>query len=298
LVANGRILGALSCGIGDEARERMSIPVAYDAEDLFFIEELGRRGGIAIENALTFEHERSIAAALQTASLPVTLPSAPGFKLYAEYRPGKAEATIGGDWYDALLLENGSVVFTIGDVVGNGLRAAIVMTKLRQAMQAAVMVDSDPNVALTVADRTLRLHDADGFATALAARYDPVTRRLRFASAGHPAPILRHPDGRIEELTNPGMLLGMRFDESAPTRVVTIPRGSALVFYTDGLVEATRDMAEGQRRFHAALERGHFLSSDAPARALVDEVLAQLEGNDDIAVLLATFDHGFASNNA
>jgi hypothetical protein len=290
IVANGKVLGALSCAIARESRVRASLPHAYDAEDLFFFEELGRRGGIAIENALTFEHERAIASALQEASLPASLPSGGGLTLHADYRPGKAEATIGGDWYDAHVLENGSYVFTIGDVVGKGLRAAIVMTKIRQAMQAASMVDSDPNVALTVADRTLRLHDPDGIATALAARFDPVTRRLRFASAGHPAPMLRHASGRVEELNTSGLLLGMRSGASAPTRVVTMPPGAALVFYTDGLIEATRDIAEGQRRLHAALRAGAFLGARAPAKALVDEVLGRGEAGDDVAVLIAAFD--------
>lgn len=292
IVAGGKLLGALTCALADESQPRPALPEAYDAEDLFFVEELGRRGGVAIANALTFEHERQIAASLQAASLPAGLPRAPGLRLYADYRPGNAEATIGGDWYDALALDDGTFVFTIGDVVGNGLRAAIVMTKLRQAMQAAAMVDSDPNVVLAVADRTLRLHDASGFATALAARYDPVTRRLRFASAGHPPPILRHPDGRLEELWNPGLLLGLRGADPGPTRVATVPRGAALAFYTDGLTEATRDFDEGRRRLEAALAGGGFLGHPQPAQALVSEVLRGLDAGDDVAVLLALFDGG------
>jgi PAS domain S-box-containing protein len=290
LVANGRMLGALTCAIATESRRRELLPDAFDAEDLFFVEELGRRGGVAIENALSFEHERLIAASLQVASLPSGLPRAPGLRLHADYRPGNAEATIGGDWYDALVLDDGSIIFTIGDVVGNGLRAGIVMTKLRQAMQAAAMVDSDPNVVLSVADRTLRLHDPNGFATALAARYDPATRRLRFASAGHPPPILRHPDARLEELSNSGLLLGMRSRDAGPTRVVTIPRGATLAFYTDGLIEATRDLEQGQRRLHDALAGTEFLRGSNPARALVTQVLQGRDAVDDVAVLIASFD--------
>jgi len=290
IVANGRLLGALTCAIAAEAQPRALLPEFYDAEDVFFVEELGRRGGGAIANALTFEHERLIAASLQAASLPAGLPRAPDFRLHADYRPGNAEATIGGDWYDALALDDGTFIFTIGDVVGNGLRAGIVMTKLRQAMQAAAMVDSDPNVVLAVADRTLRLHDPSAFATALAARYDPVTRRLRFASAGHPPPILRHPDGRLEELSNSGLLLGLRGDDPGPTRVVSVPRGATLAFYTDGLTEATRDFDEGRRRLQDALAGGRFLRHSQPAQALVTEVLQGHDAGDDVAVLLAAFD--------
>lgn len=219
-------------------------------------------------------------------------------RLHADYRPGSAEATIGGDWYDALLLDDGSFVFSIGDVVGHGLRAAILMTKLRQAMQAAALVDSDPNVVLAVADRTLRLQDPDAFATALAARYDPVTRRLRFAAAGHPSPLLRHPDGRVEELANPGILLGMRGGDAGPTRVVLMPHGATLLFYTDGLSEATRDIAEGQRRLVTALASGTFLSAANPAHDFVSEVLQGREAGDDVAVLVVTFDYDAVANQA
>ncbi len=298
IVAGGKLLGALTCALADETRPRPTLPQTYDAEDLFFVEELGRRGGVAIENALTFEHERSIAASLQAASLPNRLPAARGVRLYADYRPGSAEATIGGDWYDALVLDDGSFVFTIGDVVGHGLRAAIVMTKLRQAMQAAALVDSDPNVVLAVADRTLRLHDPEAFATALAARYDPVTRRLRFASAGHPPPVLRHPDGRVEELANPGTLLGLRTAEAGPTRIAVMPRGATLLFHTDGLTEATRDIAEGQLRLVTALASGAFLAAADPAQAFVSEVLQGREAGDDVAVLIATFDYEAVANQA
>ncbi len=298
IVAAGKLLGSLTCALADEVRPRASLPRAYDAEDLFFFEELGRRGGVAIGNALTFEHERSIAVSLQAASLPVRLPFGRGVRLYADYRPGSAEATIGGDWYDAIVLDNGSFQFTIGDVVGHGLRAAIVMTKLRQAMQAAALIDSDPNVVLRVADRTLRLHDPEAFATALAARYDPVTRRLRFASAGHPSPLLRHPDGRLAELGNPGMMLGLRGGDPGPTRVDVMPRGAVLLFHTDGLTEATRDLAEGYARLSAAFSAGRFLTASDPARALVDEVLGGRDAGDDVAVLVATFDYEAVANQA
>ena len=210
IVASGEILGAMTCALAQERKPRTNRPQHFDAEDLFFAEELGRRGGAAIENARSYERERRIAVSLQEASLPRTLPRFERLYLTAEYRPGKSEATIGGDWYDAFALEDGRIVLTVGDVLGNGLRAAIVMTKLRQAMQAAAMVVADPNVMLDVADKTLRLHDGDGYATAIAAVYDPKLQSLTFASAGHPGPMLRAPDGSVEELSSPGLLLGLR----------------------------------------------------------------------------------------
>ncbi len=231
--------------------------------------------------------ERRIAVSLQEASLPRTLPRFDHLHLTAYYRPGKTEATIGGDWYDAFLLEDGRVVLTIGDVLGNGLRAAITMTKLRQAMQAAAMVEADPNRMLDVADKTLRLHDPDAYATAIAAIYDPKTQATTFASAGHPGPLLRTAGGSVEELGCPGLLLGLRTGKDRRSRVVATPPNSTLVFYTDGLTEATRNVDEGQARLEEALA-GLDVRGDGAARAVVDIVLRGEDAGDDVAVLIAT----------
>jgi hypothetical protein len=285
LVARGEIVGALTCALGHEAVSRASIPVAYDNEDLFFLEELGRRAGRSIETARLYERERRIAMTLQAASLPAALPATAAFHTDAEYRPGKAEATIGGDWYDAFALSDGRIVLTVGDVLGNGLLAAVTMTKLRQAMQSAAMVQADPNIMLDVADATLKLHASDGYATAIAAVYDPRVHRTVIASAGHPGPVLRADDGSIVTFISPGLLLGMR--DGSDTAIVEIPTppGSLLVFFTDGLTEATRDDDEGNRRLHAALDAPEIFTSDHPARAIVEHVLRGENAGDDIAVL-------------
>ena len=289
LVAAGKVIGALTCGLAGEAQAGEYPSRPYDAEDLFFIEELGRRAGTAIENARMYQHQRHIAVVLQAASLPETLARVDHLRLDAAYRPGSAEATIGGDWYDAFALEDGRIVLTVGDVLGHGLHAAITMTKLRQAMQSAAMVNADPNVMLDVADKTLRMHDADGYATALAAIFDPPSRILTFASAGHPGPALATPDGEVVEFSSPGLLLGMRTNGAEhATKDVELTPDSVLVFFTDGLVEATRDIDEGHRRLHEALARPEIVRGPAPASAIVDAVLAGRDPGDDIAVLAAT----------
>ncbi len=284
LVAGGEVLGALTCGLGAGNRA-----APYDADDLFFVEELGRRAGTAIQNARLYARERRIAASLQAASLPRTLPRFDFVRLDAEYRPGKAEATIGGDWYDAFALADGRLALTVGDVLGNGLHAAITMTKLRGAMQSAAMVDPDPNVMLGVADKTLRMHDRDGYATAIAAIYDPRTRVTTLASAGHPGPVLVRADGRSEDYSSPGLLLGLRSNDEHATELVPTAPGSMLVFFTDGLVEATHDFEEGSRRLHDALLDPAVTYAANPARAIVEAVLRGEEAGDDVAVLTARF---------
>jgi len=289
LEAGGRVLGALTCGLSEEDPPREHWPRRYDSADLFFVEELGRRAGAAIVNAQLYERERRIAVSLQAASLPRTLPTFEGVQFDAEYRPGNAEATIGGDWYDAFVIEDGRVVVTVGDVFGNGLQAAIAMTKLRQAMQSAAMVDPEPNVMLDVADKTLRIHDPDGYATAVAAIYDPIAQSVTFASAGHPGPALRTGDGRVEEFISPGLLLGLRTGADLATITIDIPDDSMLVFFTDGLIEATHDIDQGHARLHTALSRPQIAYSDSPARAIVEAVFDGNPGNDDVAVLSVRF---------
>jgi PAS domain S-box-containing protein len=276
------VVGALTCALDATAGRE-----AYVAEELAFVEEVGRRAGAAIANARLYERERRIAVELQAASLPAALPRVEHLDLDAEYRPGSDEATIGGDWYDAFALEDGRVAITVGDVLGHGLHAAVTMTKLRQAMQSAAMVNPDPNLMLDVADRTLRLLDPDGYATALAGIFDGEAGTLTFASAGHPGPALRTQDGRVLEFTSPGLMLGLRDGRQNETELVPAAPGSTIVFYTDGLVEATRDIDVGHRRLHEALERADVVNGEHPARAIVAHVLGGDEATDDIAVLVA-----------
>ena len=277
----GAIIGAMTC-----ARDAADPHGDYRDDDLRFVEEVGRRAGAAIANAQLYERERRIAVELQAASLPQSLPHVAGLELDAEYRPGSDEATIGGDWYDAFVLDDGRVAITVGDVLGHGLHAAVTMTKLRQAMQAAAMVDPDPNVMLDVADKTLRLLDPDGYATAPAVLYDAPARTLTFASAGHAGPAVRTPDGRVDDFTSPGQMLGLRPGGERATKTLPAPPGTVLVFYTDGLTEATRDTDEGQRRLHEVMARDDVVHGARPARAIVQQVLRATEASDDIAVLV------------
>ncbi|HEV2643344.1 MAG TPA: PAS domain-containing protein, partial [Candidatus Elarobacter sp.] len=148
---------------------------------------------------VAYERAHRIAVTFQDASLPKTLPIIENLRLSADYRPGNTESTIGGDWYDAFLLPDGRVALTIGDVLGSGLAAAVIMGKVRQSMRSAAVLSPDPESMLDVADRTIRDESDDTYATALAAIYDPRVGQFSIASAGHAGPVLRHADGRIEE---------------------------------------------------------------------------------------------------
>jgi PAS domain S-box-containing protein len=244
------------------------------------------------DQRLALERERRIAVTLQEAMLPQTLPQRADLRLDAYYSPGNSEATIGGDWYDAFELPDGRIVLTIGDVLGKGLVAAVTMGRIRQAMRAVAPFDARPHALLRAADYTVRTDSAglaDSYATALAGVYDAANRTFTFASAGHPGPILRRPDGTVEQLNGSGTLLGLRGADQEATIVVRVTPGSALLFVTDGILERTRDIDDGIRRVCAAMRRDVVMGSANPARALADDVLAGERATDDIAILYAEF---------
>jgi hypothetical protein len=280
LAPDGSVIGALTCSL-----DREDPRPGYVREDIPFAEELGRRAGIAVQHARAYERERTIAMRFQEASLPSTLPILDDLRLSADYRPGNSEATIGGDWYDAFALDDGRVAITIGDVLGNGLEAAVTMATLRQAMRGAASLLPNPNAMLGVAERTIRDLPLQTYATALAAIYDPQLREITFATAGHPSPVVCFEGGCVEEVTATGPMLGLGAEHAGETSAF-IPPGSVLAFFTDGLTEATRDLDEGYRRLHAALADPRVRAAENPARAIVEHVLDRGAASDDIAVLV------------
>jgi serine phosphatase RsbU (regulator of sigma subunit)/anti-sigma regulatory factor (Ser/Thr protein kinase) len=230
-----------------------------------------------------YEHERRIARRLQDAALPREFPKIPGIAFDAYYRAGSDQAQIGGDWYDAVRLPDGRVVLSVGDVSGSGLDAAVTMANVRQILRGVAHVHADPAIMLDAADRALQGDSGDRIVTAFVGVFDPVTSLLTYASAGHPRPLLRDESGTVRELRGDGLPLGVAGRLSRSAEVVHVPPRGLLVLYTDGLTEATRDLADGEHRLRAALASGAVLEAPNLAQALHDAVL-QEPASDDVAV--------------
>jgi hypothetical protein len=231
-----------------------------------------------------FDREHRASVAFQNAALPALLPRVPGLTFDAMYQAAGEHALVGGDWYDAFQLTDGRVVVSVGDVIGNGLGAAVTMAAVRQAIRGAAQVFPDPAAVLDAADRALRSEQPDRIVTAFLGILDPLTLAFSYASAGHPPPLLRQPDGSIVELAATDLPLGLRNERAAgETVAVVLPAHALLVLYTDGLTEATRDLLEGERRLRAALARGDVRDAPAPAQALLRAVVT--EASDDVAIL-------------
>jgi PAS domain S-box-containing protein len=254
------------------------------ADDVALLHELAARAAVAVENAQLYAREHRVAMTLQRAMLPAVLPAVAGLEFDAVYFPGATEAEIGGDWYDAIALPDGRVVVSIGDVTGRGLTAAVIMGRMRQAIETLATYESDPVRLLDAADSVLRRAHPDAIVTALVGVVDPAARTLSYATAGHPTPIVRSADGALRQLPGRGLPLGLREGREPPATTVVLPPGCLVVFFTDGLVESTRDIDEGERRVFAALADPALADGRAPAAALVARVLD--DGvRDDVAVL-------------
>jgi serine phosphatase RsbU (regulator of sigma subunit) len=226
LTSLGTVLGVLSVTPPDR-------PFAHD--DVIIVSEVAGRAAAALANALRFEQEREVAERLQHAML-TELPTGPGVECAARYLPAVTGLNVGGDWYDAYCRPDGTLVLAVGDVAGHGLAAATLMGQLRTAMRAYAMDLPEPGEVLTRLHALIRHIDPDHCATAILAMVSP-EGRMSIATAGHPPPLLRDPDGTVRRLEDLGPMLGLPIDHTYTATSTTLRPGSMLLFYTDGLIE-------------------------------------------------------------
>jgi len=263
----------------------------FDPADLEVVGDIGRRVGLVIDNARRFGRQRAVAEAMQR-NLLAPLPRHGRLRLAARYQPAPAGSQVGGDWYDAFALKDGTLALVIGDVVGHDLTAAAGMAQLHGILRSlawdhtgppgAVVgrLDAAMPVITTVPLATLVLAQVEG---------DPDTGpwTLRWTSAGHPPPLLLTTDGTARYLeAGQGLLLGAGpvADASRPNATEPLPLGSTLLLYTDGLIETPgSDLDTGLSR----LRRDALALAQEPLDALCDQVLARMPpgSSDDVALL-------------
>jgi phosphoserine phosphatase RsbU/P len=244
-------------------------------------------GTVSRERALRTESQR-VARTLQGAMLPQAFPAIAGIAFDAVYAPASAESEIGGDWYDAFAVDPHNLVISVGDVAGHGLHAATLMGKLRQSLRAFTLAESSPRELLRLLDDVLRREHEDTVVTAFVGWIELGTRTLRYANAGHPPPLCRLANGEIVEVSGTGAPLGLRSPQDIGDATLRIEPKSVLLLYTDGLIESTRDLIDGEQRLRAALRREDVVRS-RPAQTLHDTVLAG-GSFDDVAIMTVTFD--------
>lgn len=234
MTAGGRVLGALSLASDLSSSRQLS------EADMPLIEELGRRAGIAVENARLYTERTRIASALQQALLP-DLPEVPGSELEALYAAAGELNEVGGDFYDVFEHRDGRWVLAIGDVCGKGPRAAAVTALARHTLRATAMSGQAPRVMVESVHQAL-MHQPPGLDMCtlglILIDLRPPRAHLTVVLAGHPQPVLVDSDGSARPIGRTGTLLGVLDPIHIEQAEVQMNAGETLVLHTDGVIEA------------------------------------------------------------
>ncbi len=290
-----------SLGVAVFVRVRRYLEL-FTEDDAVLAEELARRAAVCVDNARRYSREHATALALQRSLLPQTLPGQAAVEAAFRYQPAGTRAGVGGDWFDVIPLSGTRVALVVGDVVGHGIHASATMGRLRTAVRTLADVDLPPDELLTHLDDLVSHLSADEYgaaagvppeaagyvgATCLYAVYDPVSRRVSAASAGHPSPVLLFPDGAVRVLdiaAGPPLGVGGLPFEATERE---LPEGSLLALYTDGLLEARdRDLDAGLEQLCRALTTAGNRSPEATCDTVLKTLLPQ-RPVDDAALLVA-----------
>ncbi len=280
LVVSGGSIGVLRLSLAE--------PVAPD-EDAF-LGALAGQCAIALERARLYERERSTAVALQQSLLPDRLPDVPGVELAARFRPGSAEADVGGDWYDVFVLPDGRVVLVVGDVMGKGVQAAAGMGRLRSALRALAHANPLPEAVLQGLDRVFTATESqDQIATLVYLLVNPTARRAAVGGAGH-LPLVLVRAGQEPELVDAGSgSTPLGWPEPRAQRTLELGPGDLLIGLTDGLVERRgRDLDEGLATVLDVV-RGASGSLEELVQRVSAATLDDALGRDDATVLAVRF---------
>ena len=223
------------------------LPKPFDATDFDgVLERVVRRLLLTRQNALLrrrLEQEMADAASVQADLLPARLPTLPNFEVAAYFRPARA---VSGDFYDWTQDADGSLALTLGDVMGKGMPAALLMAMVRAVMRVAGELHA-PAKALATAHHVLGpdLDRSGRFITLFHALLEPDIRRVIYADAGHGLGVIRRADGCVELLHSHGLPLGVLPDVIYAEQELTFAPGDCLVVYSDGLTDAGGDLFTG-----------------------------------------------------
>ncbi|TFV77718.1 GAF domain-containing protein [Blastococcus sp. CT_GayMR20] len=286
LIARGEVIGGFTLINGPERGPHTEV-------ELRTAEIASRRAALALDNARLAAANQQVAERLQLSLLsPPVQPD--HLELAVRYRPATQGVSIGGDWYDAFLQPDGDTVLVIGDVMGHDIEAAAAMGQVKTLVRGIAFDRlEEPAGVLRRVDHALVGLAVPTLATALVARIEQDEaareaglRRLRWASAGHPEPMLLLADGSVRDLAAPiGPPLGIGWLGPRVDGLVDMPPDSTLLLFTDGLFERRGvPLDEGRAQVRAILAASVGLRLDA----LCDRLLAELLGEgveDDVAVL-------------
>lgn len=250
---------------------------------------------LELADKVTMKRDLEIAREIQTWLVPSSPPSVPNAEVAFASRP---QNSVAGDYYDAFFptadaANGGNLLLVIADVAGKSIPAALLMATL-QASLRTIAGEGAPLLDLIVRlNRYASAHSLDGrrFTTAVIGEYEPSTRRLAYVNAGHNAPVVRRANGTTEMLEAGGLPLGIEADATYQTGEISLQTGDALIFYTDGVIEAFDEKGEefGNARWLEAVRALPPSSAEESLHFLmkrVDDFVRATRQSDDITCLV------------
>ncbi|MBE1461756.1 SpoIIE family protein phosphatase [Kibdelosporangium phytohabitans] len=265
-----------------------SAPRVFEPIHLNILATLSARTYQALDRVRAMQREHQIATDFQDHLLDLDRRSTTTV-VAAHYEPTAEAMRVGGDWYLVAPLDDpGRVGVSVGDVVGHGLPAATVMSKLRSALTAAALTVAEPHAVLELVQRYAMAVPGATCSTVAYAVVDTNNHTISYACAGHPYPLVVTPTGatRYLEQGRRPPLAAVNFTNATPAELADFPPGSLLILYTDGLIERHGEsLDEGFDRLAAAASRCRNLASGLVCAELLKELVPPGGFSDDVAIL-------------
>ncbi|MFF5482127.1 SpoIIE family protein phosphatase [Streptomyces sp. NPDC012935] len=267
-------------------------PHEFPAEERAVMTSLAGLIAQAFDRARLYDVKHDLAHGLQQALLPRSLPAIAGLRVAARYLPATRGMEIGGDFYDLIRLGDTAAAAVIGDVQGHNVAAAALMGQVRTGVHAHATLGTPPDQVLHRINRVLTDLAPDLFTSCLYAHLDFARGRVTLASAGHPPPLLRRPDGDTRPVAvPPGPLLGIDPDATFPTTAIPLTAGTLLAFYTDGLVETPgTDLDDSIAQLAHHLAAADVRDLDGLIDTLLRKAATTEQRTDDIALLVVQYE--------
>jgi phosphoserine phosphatase RsbU/P len=293
------LLGLDGAPMGVINLDTQNVLSRFTKDDLDLLLAVAGQAALSYESArlltshmekLKQDSEMAIARNVQHALLPKTLPQAPGYDFYASYDSALA---VGGDYYDAMLLDDGKVCLSFGDVAGKGVPASLVMSRISSVVRSTLKYVDDVGEAVAAVNNHMCSSAVEGrFVTYILALVDTQAHELQLTIAGHMSPMIRKVDGTIEEFDEESVGIPVGVIEDYPYEVLSRPiaPGETVLFYTDGVSEAMNPKNElyGDKRVREFLRKSTGNAAKI-GQALLSDVRAHANGraqNDDITIMI------------
>ncbi len=291
LISRGKVLGVFNIE-SDELN-------AYSKSDMELLETFASQAAVSVERAMLYEQamerkaledELTIARNIQGTFLPKKNPTVTGFDIAGVNISSEA---VGGDYYDFIDIVENQIGIAIGDVSGKGIGAALIMAAFRASLKAEIRNNyAIRTIFRKVNSLLFESIERENYVTAVYGVLDTKNRVFTFSNAGHNPPLLFKTDGKVVELVEGGLALGMFPDSIYEERPIYINNGDILLFYTDGVTEAqdTNDREFGVSQLIKIVNESRNLT----AAGIIDSIIAAVHKYrgtnkqlDDLTLILA-----------